>query len=918
MDFTAALNALPPLPVAGARAEVANTADLQRIRSAPWRPWQDAADLESGRAKLDAWAKKEQGTMQLLPVQAATLGVLMHQARQGRGVFAPIRTGGGKFCLDETLVATPGGWKRHGDLRVGDQVIGSDGLQTEVLGVYPQSARRILRIDFSDGTHALSSEDHLWTFQRKHRDRGRITQPLCCWEKTKLSATNGLAQGAAHSFFLPMIEPVVMPAAVLPIEPYTLGALIGDGGMTQCSIRFTSMDDDIIAQLVLLGGEWREEPTRSRARELRLKDQGAMRRALAELGLHGKRSEHKFLPVIYKRASADQRLALLHGLFDTDGTPSSHGAGVSYSTSSPVLATDVQEVVESLGGTARIGSKATAHLPHYRLEIRLPLHMPRFRCARKRGRPATSPQRKGPYRAVLSITDTGRVEGGSCIRVAAEDHLYAIQHYHLTHNTLISLLAPECTNLSTLLLVPASLRDKTSRAAYALAKHYRIRPVRMLSYEGLSQAKNAEILLLWKPELIVCDEAHLLGDSSGTRWNRIKRYRAACVKEGRPGPIPLLMSGSFTSRSLREYWHLIRWCLGEDAPLPRDFMEMARWGLALDTKIADGMRVDPGALLSLAPPAEADGTGRAAARARYGRRLMATHGVIGTGSDVPANGLEITVTDLKPSDAIRDAAEKMRMTWQTPCGLPFETAFELWRHERELSAGLYYRWTKPAPEPWLIARKELSCAVRKMLSSSRTLDTPLQVYQAAHDGRQPHLLPLIAAWQAVEPTFKPVTEPVWICDSTLEYAATWLAKERGICWVHHRAFGERLSALTGVPYFAEQGQDVRGISIDMHDGPAIASQRSCSRGFDLQGTRETKACHWQNLVITPPTKNNLAEQLVSRTHRDGQAQPTVFVEFLLRLDGDRAALAQARADATMVAATLRQPQRLTVATWMQE
>lgn len=481
----------------------------------------------------------------------------------------------------------------------------------------------------------------------------------------------------------------------------------------------------------------------------------------------------------------------------------------------------------------------------------------------------------------------------------------------------ISLLIPEVMQAErALLLVPASVREKTKRNAAELSKHYRMRPLRIYSYHELSLAKSADVLVQWQPDLLILDEAHLVKDSGGARWKRIRRYDKWCEKQGRPEVPMLAMSGSFTSRSGREYWHIIRRCLGSSAPVPSDPLEASCWWLALDEKVPDAARLEPGALLGLAPPHPDDGEEPLEkARNRFGRRMAATQGVVGSGGDMPPCGLEISIEHLPPTPPIRAAVDHLRNTWETPCGLPFETAMDLWRHERELSCGLYYRWKTQPPPEWLAARKAWSMFVRDVLGRSRTYDTPLQVSKAVHEGSL-DAGDLLSKWNSVSESFRPDTEAVWICQSTLEHAAAWLEKERGICWVHHGAFGDALEQLTGVPYFRQQGQNKAGIAIDQHDGPAIASIQSCATGFDLQGTKTTRAAHWTNVVITAPTKNAGNEQMISRTHRDGQKQDTVYFKYLQRLEGDVKALEQSRADAIMVEATQRAPQRLTVATWI--
>lgn len=475
--------------------------------------------------------------------------------------------------------------------------------------------------------------------------------------------------------------------------------------------------------------------------------------------------------------------------------------------------------------------------------------------------------------------------------------------------TLVSLIAATVLEAQRpVLLVPAALRDKTRRESDELAKHWRLQAIRILSYESLGRVNYHHTLVNYAPDLLIGDECHFLKNTKAGVTRSVKE----CVTRCRPAQ--LWMSGSITSRSLKEYWHLLRWCLQDRAPLPANPMELLTWCWALDEKIQDGIRIPPGALLEISPPEPDDGLGIIAARRRYGRRLMSTPGVVGTGGAMPPVGLQIRTVGLEPTPVIAEAVRVMQETYETPCGLPFETAVELWRHERELSCGLYYRWkTQPSFE-WLVARKEWSKFCREVLKKSRTLYTPQAVVDAIEGDRLKDG-GVLSRWKAIQSSFKPVTEPVWLDDQTLTWAAGWLEDQKGICWILHRAFGERLSSISGVPYFAQDGRSQNGIVIDQWDGPAIAGS-GCSKGFNLQGTPYTKAKHYRNLVITSGSKNGPEEQRISRTHRDGQERDDVEVTYLQTLEGDRKALDQARDDALYVEATTLQPQRLTIATWI--
>lgn len=207
---------------------------------------------------------------------------------------------------------------------------------------------------------------------------------------------------------------------------------------------------------------------------------------------------------------------------------------------------------------------------------------------------------------------------------------------------------------------------------------------------------------------------------------------------------------------------------------------------------------------------------------------------------------------------------------------------------------------------WLWARKAWSKFVRDVLSASKTMDSPFQVVLAVDEGRLPDG-GLLSDWRGIRDTFSPNSVPVWVCDSALEYAASWLERNQGLCWVEHRAFGQKLSELTGVPYFGRKGLDPRGVQIDQHQGPAIASAASCSTGFNLQ------YLHSRNLVMSCEPTGKLWEQLLGRTHRHGQPEDTVTCDVYLGCAEQAEGFAQARRDAAYAQPKIG-PQKLCYAT----
>ena len=507
-----------------------------------------------------------------------------------------------------------------------------------------------------------------------------------------------------------------------------------------------------------------------------------------------------------------------------------------------------------------------------------------------------------------------------------------------TGKTDVSFLAAEVIGaLRPLLIIPAKMINsgKTQREHEAARRRWRIRPLmpkamatsrgpigttaplplRCVSYEALGRESYTNALEAWNPDLIICDEVHKLRHTSAAVTRKISKFVRVFH------PRVLLESGSVTNREIQEMAHLLKWCLGDGTPLPTTFHEFQMWSWALNEKVPDAVRIEPGALLSISPPAEGDtlmpdgseASDRTIARRRFARRLLTTKGVVGSVDDLPKIGLLANVISLPPTAEVQAAADHMRQMEETPCGIPMEMpSLECWRHDRELSCDFYYRWDTQPPFEWKWARKSWASFVREKLKGSRKWHSPMDLVNAI-DRREVDDLGLLSAWRNVRHLFDPEKhkEPVWLGDQTLRYCAEWLEREKGICWVAHQCFGKRLMERTGVPYFAAGGK-CKGVAIDTHRGPAIASIKAVNEGFNLQ------TLHSKNLIATTPTTNLENEQLISRTHREGQTEDDVEIVFLQTLPGDCQALTQARADAMYVQSLMMQPQRLCYATWLNE
>ncbi|MEV6961478.1 PhoH family protein [Streptomyces sp. NPDC051207] len=355
-----------------------------------------------------------------------------------------------------TDVLTPDGWRPIGDLQVGDLVIGSNGEPTPVLGVYPQGEKDIYRVTAQDGSWTLCCGEHLWTVRTASDERR--DRPWRVLETREMIGDLRAARGRRYE--LPLLTaPVCFPEREVPMDPYALGLLLGDGCLTGSTTpSFPTSDAEpavalesaLPAGVVRHGGGPDHGPTRVTSPGDVVTPENPVTRVLRELDLLGTRSHTKSVPDDYLYNSADVRLAVLQGLLDSDGDLVTHKdrtCRIQYATTSIPLRDDVISLVRSLGGVAhtrrrtaeepgRAGGRDAAHpRDAHIVDIRLPEGVEPFRLARKRETYLAAGGGGRPARFIDSIEPAGREEA-VCIQVAAEDSLYVTQDYLLTHNTL--------------------------------------------------------------------------------------------------------------------------------------------------------------------------------------------------------------------------------------------------------------------------------------------------------------------------------------------------------------------------------------------------------------------------------------------------------------------------------------------------
>ena len=372
--------------------------------------------------------------------------------------IAPLAFMRGRALEASTKVLTPDGWRPIGELQIGDLVIGSNGEPTPVLGVYPQGEKDIYRVTAQDGGSVLASGDHLWAVKTaSDKRRGKPYRVL-----TTKDMIGKLRTFHQRRYELPLhTATVAFPERRVPMDPYALGLMLGDGCITgKPGPSFATADFELAFafQVAIPGTDVRPKggPNYRLTRATAVDEEEPIGRSVAEimreLGLHGCRSTTKFVPEAYRFNSAKVRLAVLQGLLDTDGGPvtqKSRTCRVQYTTTSPRLRDDVIFLVRSLGGVAYFRTRlAEGRKPGraqgrpvyhrhdaYTVDIRLPEGIEPFRLGRKQRAFHAAGGGGRPTRFIESIEPAGTAEA-VCISVAAEDSLYTTEDFLLTHNTL--------------------------------------------------------------------------------------------------------------------------------------------------------------------------------------------------------------------------------------------------------------------------------------------------------------------------------------------------------------------------------------------------------------------------------------------------------------------------------------------------
>lgn len=479
---------------------VAEKATLRRLIEAGMRVTQlgyagvDGADVdevvERARAELDKLTGNAGtgDTLELADMIPAALDTLKQAKRPGcptgftdldrilngglhPGNFIVIgaRPGVGKALALDTPLPTPTGWTTMGEVTVGEQVLGMDGLPTTVVAATEVMHNRpCYEIEFSDGTTIVADAQHQWLTETRSSRRASMpprgvepprTSSLARdqrfkSEKSSVKATCEIAKTQRvgsdkrpnHS--IPVASSIQLPDRNLPFDPYIFGYWLGDGVSLRAELCVGQ--DDLKHALVELrraglyssprpdnAGNWRVtfsnipittggDPKRDTSTK-RLRDMGVI--------------QNKHIPLVYLRASERQRRELLAGLLDSDGTINKAGY-VTFAVCDQLLAEGLQELVSSLGMQVRTSTKTVRGRTEATSTCWSVCFRPTeqvFYLTRKGRRIKREARSTSARRYIAAVREVESVPV-RCVQVNNADRMYlASRAFIPTHNSLLAL-----------------------------------------------------------------------------------------------------------------------------------------------------------------------------------------------------------------------------------------------------------------------------------------------------------------------------------------------------------------------------------------------------------------------------------------------------------------------------------------------
>jgi len=344
----------------------------------------------------------------------------------------------GKELADSTPILTTRGWKKHGELKAGDYVFHPFGHKVIINKIIEQDQDCDVLVTLTDGSKFKCHRNHEWTLIHKRaktvtiETRGLIEKEL--WEGKQGK------RGSRAVYQIPPTECLNICNGNLLIDPYVLGAWLGDGTLTNPCFTHSPDDSIIIDEIERAGYKkskiWKHKDTGV----LTSSFPGKFKQDLIDEGLFKNR---KYIPEKYILSSKDQRLRLLAGLIDTDGSLHKKTGQYRFINTNKELIDNTCILLRTLGYTYSITAAQPRKAPNsYGIQDKKVCYQIGFTpldqipCVLDRKKSDKIPMRRKVAIESVRWLEEHEKEPGKCIEVNSPDGLYlAGKNLHATHNS---------------------------------------------------------------------------------------------------------------------------------------------------------------------------------------------------------------------------------------------------------------------------------------------------------------------------------------------------------------------------------------------------------------------------------------------------------------------------------------------------
>lgn len=352
-------------------------------------------------------------------------------------------SGAGKAQPHFCKIYTPNGYKNFAEIKIGDEILGSNGKSQKVLGVYPQGKKEYYKVIMNDNSFTYCCKEHLWTVYKENKK-----YTLTLEEIMKDLRYNNVRNNLKYR--IPITNVVEFNNTDNPIHPYVLGVLLGDGSLRKKeSPKFSTNEPEVLEKMS------KHLPNNIVIKHIKQYDyrlsgdirnkQKSLTDFLKQTNLMGTKSDTKFIPKEYLYTSIENRFELLRGLIDTDGYVDKRGS-INYYSTSLQLINDVRDLIKSLGGhCGRVRIKKSKYIYNgvkkdgkicYMVTFTFNEDIKLSYIQRKQER--IRPREKYRNSKFIKDISLAGIDECICIKVSNEDQLYVTDDFILTHNTTFS------------------------------------------------------------------------------------------------------------------------------------------------------------------------------------------------------------------------------------------------------------------------------------------------------------------------------------------------------------------------------------------------------------------------------------------------------------------------------------------------